>query len=99
VKPIILRQVYQCAKTVRIPVIGCGGIATAEDAAEFMLAGATAVQVGTATFIKPDTMVQVIEGLEHFCVHRDIGRVGDLTGALVVEESDEPDMAWMEPAQ
>lgn len=99
VKPIILRQVYQCAKVVAIPVIGCGGIATAKDAAEFMLAGATAVQVGTATFIQPDAMVRIIDGIKQFCLHRDIPRASDLVGALVVEESDEPDMAWMEPAQ
>ena len=99
VKPIILRQVYQCARVAKIPVIGCGGISTAEDAVEFMLAGATAVQVGTATFIQPDAMLRVIDGMEQFCLHRDIARVRDLTGALIVEESDEPDMAWMEPAQ
>ncbi|MCV3242384.1 dihydroorotate dehydrogenase [Mesorhizobium sp. ZC-5] len=99
VKPIILRQVYQCAKVVAIPVIGCGGIATAKDAAEFMLAGATAVQVGTATFIQPDAMVRIIDGIKQFCLHRDIPRASDLVGGLVVEESDEPDMAWMEPAQ
>jgi dihydroorotate dehydrogenase (NAD+) catalytic subunit len=99
VKPIVLRQVYQCARAVAIPVIGCGGISTAEDAAEFMLAGAAAVQVGTATFIQPDAMIRVIEGLERFCQHRDIACVSDLTGAMLVEESDEPDMAWMEPAQ
>lgn len=99
VKPIILRQVYQCARVAKIPVIGCGGISTAEDAVEFMLAGATAVQVGTATFIQPDAMLRVIDGIEQFCLHRDIARVRDLTGALIVEESDEPDMAWMEPAQ
>jgi dihydroorotate dehydrogenase (NAD+) catalytic subunit len=98
-KPIFLRLVYQCARAVSIPVIGCGGISTAEDAAEFMLAGASAVQVGTATFIRPDAMLDVVEGLRQFCLHRDIARVSDLTGALVVEESDEPDIAWMEPAQ
>jgi len=99
VKPIILRQVYQCAKAVSIPIIGCGGISSADDAAEFMLAGATAVQVGTATFIQPDAMMRVIKDLEQFCLHRDIARLSDLTGALLAEESDEADMAWMEPAQ
>jgi dihydroorotate dehydrogenase (NAD+) catalytic subunit len=98
-KPIALRMAYQCARATSIPVIGCGGISTAEDAAEFMLAGASAVQVGTATFIRPDAMLDVVEGLRQFCLHRDIARVSDLTGALMVEESDEPDIAWMEPAQ
>ncbi len=82
IKPIVLRQVYQCARAVRIPVIGCGGIATAEDAAEYMLAGATAVQVGTATFLQPETMIAVIEGLDRFCAARGIARVAELTGAL-----------------
>jgi dihydroorotate dehydrogenase (NAD+) catalytic subunit len=53
IKPIILRHVFQCARAVKIPVIGCGGIASAEDAIEYMLAGASAVQVGTATFLQP----------------------------------------------
>ena len=57
IKPIVLRQVYQCARAVRVPIIGCGGIATAADAAEYMLAGATAVQVGTATFLQPGAMI------------------------------------------
>ncbi len=99
VKPIVLRQVYQCARAVAIPVIGCGGVSTAEDAVEFLLAGARAVQVGTASFIQPDAMLRVIDGLEQFCLHRDIARVSDLCGALLVEESDEPDMSWTEPAQ
>ena len=55
IKPIVLRQVYQCARAVKIPVIGCGGISTTEDAVEYMLAGASAVQVGTATFVQPAT--------------------------------------------
>lgn len=99
VKPIILRQVYQCARVANIPVIGCGGISSAEDAVEFMLAGASAVQIGTASFIQPDALLRVIEGLAQFCAHRDVARISDLIGALLVEESDEPDMAWMEPAQ
>lgn len=82
VKPIVLRQVYQCARAVRIPVIGCGGIASAEDAVEYMLAGAAAVQVGTATFLQPDAMMAVIEGLERFCAARGIARAAALTGAM-----------------
>ena len=82
VKPIMVRMVYQCAKAVRIPVIGCGGIATAADAVEYMLAGATAVQVGTATFVRPMTMLTVIDGLVAFCRRKDIARVADLTGAV-----------------
>jgi dihydroorotate dehydrogenase (NAD+) catalytic subunit len=97
IKPIVLRQVYQCARSVRIPVIGCGGIATAEDAIEYMLAGATAVQVGTATFVQPAAMTTIIDGLVRFCERRDIARARDLIGAVLNEESDEPEIAWVAP--
>jgi dihydroorotate dehydrogenase (NAD+) catalytic subunit len=82
IKPIVLRQVYQCARAVGIPVIGCGGIASAGDAAEYMIAGATAVQVGTATFLQPAAMQAVIDGLAAFCAARGMPRVAALTGAL-----------------
>jgi dihydroorotate dehydrogenase (NAD+) catalytic subunit len=82
VKPVIVRMTYQCAKAVRIPVIGCGGISTAEDAIEYMLAGAAAVQVGTATFVRPTTMLTVIDGLASFCRRKGISRVADLIGAV-----------------
>jgi dihydroorotate dehydrogenase (NAD+) catalytic subunit len=82
IKPITLRMTYQCAKAVRIPVIGCGGIASTEDAVEYLLSGATAVQVGTATFIKPETMLDVIAGLSAFCERKGIARVSDLIGAV-----------------
>jgi dihydroorotate dehydrogenase (NAD+) catalytic subunit len=97
IKPIVLRQVYQCARAVRIPVIGCGGISTAEDAAEYMIAGATAVQVGTATFLHPGAMEAVIDGLSRFCAARGIARVAELTGALKREETDEAELEWAEP--
>jgi dihydroorotate dehydrogenase (NAD+) catalytic subunit len=98
VKPIVLRQVYQCWRAVRIPIIGCGGIASAADAAEYMLAGATAVQVGTATFLQPHAMTEVIDGLDRFCEAREIPRVSELTGAMLREEVDEDDLAWVAPA-
>jgi dihydroorotate dehydrogenase (NAD+) catalytic subunit len=82
-KPIALRLVWQVAQAVRIPVIGAGGIATAEDAAEFLMAGASAVQVGTATFVSPTAMPQVIEGLREFCARKRIASVADLTGAAL----------------
>jgi dihydroorotate dehydrogenase (NAD+) catalytic subunit len=97
VKPIILRHVFQCAKAIAIPVIACGGISNAGDAVEYMLAGATAVQVGTATFVQPTAMMTIIDGLEAFCVRREIARVSDLTGGVVIEEADEPDLAWLNP--
>ena len=82
-KPIALRLVWQCALAVRIPVIGVGGICTAEDAGEFRLAGAAAVQVGTASFVSPTAMLQVIEGLTAFCARKSIRRVAELTGAAL----------------
>jgi len=97
IKPIVLRHVFQCAKAVGIPVIGCGGISTSDDAVEYMLAGASALQVGTATFVQPAAMMAIIEGLEAFCLHREIARVADLTGGVVIEEADEPDLAWLNP--
>jgi dihydroorotate dehydrogenase (NAD+) catalytic subunit len=83
VKPIMVRMTYQCAKAVGIPVIGCGGIATAEDAIEYMLAGASAVQVGTATFLRPRAMLDVIDGLAAYCERKGVARVETLVGAVV----------------
>jgi dihydroorotate dehydrogenase (NAD+) catalytic subunit len=97
VKPIILRHVFQCARAVTIPIIGCGGISTAEDAVEYMLAGASAVQIGTATFLQPAAMITIIDGLASFCMRREIPRISDLTGAAIIEEADEPDVAWLSP--
>ncbi|HEX4408886.1 MAG TPA: dihydroorotate dehydrogenase [Xanthobacteraceae bacterium] len=97
IKPIVLRHVFQCARAVKIPVIGCGGISNADDAIEYMLAGASAIQVGTATFVQPAAMISVLEGLERFCVVREIPRIADLIGAVDIEESDEPDVAWLNP--
>lgn len=82
-KPIALRMVWQCANAVRVPVIGCGGIAGAEDAIEFLMAGATAVQVGTASFVSPNAMPRVIAGLSDWCARRGVARVADLVGAAL----------------
>lgn len=95
IKPIVLRQVYQCARRVRVPVIGCGGIASAEDTVEYMLAGAAAVQVGTATFLHPGAMIAIIDGLAAFCTARNIRRVTELTGAMQREEADEAEVEWL----
>jgi len=89
-KPVILRMTYQCARAVTIPIVGCGGIATVADAVEYMLAGATAVQVGTANFIHPDSMIRIIEGLPEFCRQQGLSRVADLTGALKLGNADRP---------
>ncbi len=82
VKPILLRMVYQCARVLDIPVIGCGGISTGEDVVEYMLAGATAVQMGTVNFISPNAMPRAIAWLEDYCERQGIDRVRSLTGAL-----------------
>ncbi|MGU7768639.1 dihydroorotate dehydrogenase [Burkholderia sp. MR1-5-21] len=81
-KPILLRIAYQCAQAVSIPVIGCGGITDAADAIEYLLAGASAVQVGTANFLSPNAMIRIIDDLTHFCERRGIARVTELVGAM-----------------
>lgn len=81
VRPVAVRMVWQVARAVGVPVIGMGGIASVTDAVEFMLAGATAVAVGTANFVDPTTTVAIAEGLEHFCARRGLASVGDLIGA------------------
>jgi dihydroorotate dehydrogenase (NAD+) catalytic subunit len=85
-RPVLLRMAYQCAQAVKIPVIGCGGIATASDAIEYLLAGCTAVQVGTENFVNPGVMPAIIDELNGFCVRRGIGRVQDLIGAMQAHE-------------
>ncbi len=82
IKPIALRMVWQVYHAVKIPVIGIGGIMNATDAIEFMLAGATAIQVGTANFIDPQVSVKIIEGIEAYCKEHNISSVSELTGAL-----------------
>ncbi|HXX83610.1 MAG TPA: dihydroorotate dehydrogenase [Casimicrobiaceae bacterium] len=82
VKPIVLRMVHQCSKAVKIPIIGCGGIMKTEDVVEYLLAGATAVQVGFANFRNPTAMIGLIEGLAKWCERKGIVRVADLTGAM-----------------
>ncbi len=83
IKPIALRIVYDVAKAVRIPVVGCGGIRTAEDAIEFLMAGATAVQVGTATFANPRALLDVIEGLETWLEAEGVASVSDIIGCAL----------------
>lgn len=85
-KPINLRMAYQCANAVSVPIIGCGGISTVEDAVEYMLAGCTAVQVGTANFVSPSTMIRIIDGLSAFCRERGIPRAANLIGAMKMHE-------------
>jgi dihydroorotate dehydrogenase (NAD+) catalytic subunit len=82
IKPIALRLVYEAARAVKIPVLGLGGVATGVDAAEFLIAGATAVQVGTATFWDPSAPLRIARELESFLRQEKIERVADLTGTL-----------------
>ncbi len=82
IKPIALRMVHQVAKVVRVPVIGIGGIRTAEDALEFLLVGAKAIQIGTANFLDPQTSVKVIKGLADFCKRKGIQRISSIVGAI-----------------
>ena len=82
VKPVALRMVWQCAKVLKIPVVGLGGIMNATDAIEFLLAGATAIQVGTANFIDPLVTVKVIEGLKDYFKKHDLQDVKSVIGRL-----------------
>lgn len=85
IKPIALRMVYDASKTVKIPVIGMGGISTAEDVIEFMLAGASAVQIGTASYWDPVATEKIVGEVERWCVEHKVERIADLTGGLVME--------------
>ena len=82
VKPVALRMVYDCARAVKIPVIGMGGIATAEDALEFLIAGARGVAVGTANFYEPEATVRIIEGLEKYLIDNGIDDINDIIGSV-----------------
>ncbi|MCI9261135.1 dihydroorotate dehydrogenase [uncultured Adlercreutzia sp.] len=82
VKPVALRMVWQCAGAVKVPILGMGGIATGEDAIEFMLAGATAVAVGTANFVNPTATVDVINGMIDYCEAQGVADINELIGGL-----------------
>jgi dihydroorotate dehydrogenase (NAD+) catalytic subunit len=82
VKPVALRMVWQVANAIKIPVIGMGGIMTASDALEFLLAGASAVQVGTASFIDPMASVKILEGIESFLVEKGFSYISDIIGFI-----------------
>ncbi|MEN6467731.1 MAG: dihydroorotate dehydrogenase, partial [Smithella sp.] len=82
IKPVALRMVWQVAQKVTIPIIGIGGIMTAEDALEFMVAGAGAVQIGTANFINPCATIEIIDGIEHYLHDHKIKSIKDIVGTL-----------------
>ena len=96
-KPIALRMAYQCARATRIPVIGCGGISTVEDVLEYLIAGASAVQVGTATFINPTVMPGIIDGLAAYLEAEGLSSVRELIGTVIDEEQGE-NVVFMEAA-
>ncbi len=81
-RPLAVRMVYQVVQAVKLPVIGVGGITTAEDALEFLIAGAHAVQVGTANFVDPAAMIAIIDGLQRFCQEEGVASIKELIGTL-----------------
>lgn len=82
IKPIALRMTYEVANAVNIPVIAMGGIMNVEDCLEFMMVGASAIQVGTANFSKLDTMIEIIDNLERYCANNNISDINDIVGIL-----------------
>jgi dihydroorotate dehydrogenase (NAD+) catalytic subunit len=84
IRPVAVRMVHQVVQSVKIPVIGVGGIIRAMDALEFLIAGATAVQVGTANFVDPAAMITVIEGIEEFLIEEGIDDINEVIGSLIV---------------
>ena len=82
IKPVAVRMVYQVANAVNIPIIGMGGIATAEDAIEFILAGATGVSVGTANFFNPNATMEVVKGIEDYMIRHKVEDINDLIGLV-----------------
>ena len=87
IRPIALRMVWQAAQAVDLPICGIGGISTAEDAAKFLLCGATAVQVGTANYLNPMAALEIAEGLAAYTARQGFDRVADLTGALALSRA------------
>jgi dihydroorotate dehydrogenase (NAD+) catalytic subunit len=81
IKPVALHMVYQVAGRVKLPIVGCGGIMSAQDALEFIMAGASAVEVGTAQFVNPRALLDVLEGIEEFMQHEGVEDISELVGA------------------
>ena len=82
IRPIAVRMVYECRQAVKLPIIGMGGIASAEDVLEFMIAGANAVQVGTANFVEPFIWTKLLDGMRGYMQRHSLDRISDLTGTL-----------------
>jgi dihydroorotate dehydrogenase (NAD+) catalytic subunit len=88
IRPIAVRMVYECRQAVKIPIIGMGGIADARDVLEFMIAGATAVQVGTANFVDPFIWPKLLAGIESYMARHDLARIADIVGTLDTRAKD-----------
>jgi dihydroorotate dehydrogenase (NAD+) catalytic subunit len=89
IKPLALRMVYQVASRVNIPVIGMGGISSGQDALEFLIAGAKAVQVGTANLVDPDSTVKIIQELDDYCTKRGIKKIEEIIGTIKIVSSEQ----------
>ena len=87
IRPVALRMVWQVARVIDVPVIGIGGIMTAEDALSFLIAGATAVQVGTANFVDPTATMTIIDGIETYLEEKNISDVNELIGSLIIDKT------------
>lgn len=84
IRPIAVRMVWEASRAVKIPIIGQGGIARAEDALEFIIAGASAISIGTANFVNPNAPIEVLEGIERYLVENRMAGLGELTGSLIL---------------
>jgi len=95
IKPVALAKVFEVYKSVKIPVFGIGGIATWEDAVEFFLVGASAVQVGTQNFVNPATAVEIVKGVAEYCTHRSIDDISQLVGSLNADANVSVIQSWL----
>jgi dihydroorotate dehydrogenase (NAD+) catalytic subunit len=86
IRPIAVRMVWECHQAVKLPILGMGGIATVSDALEFLIAGASAVQIGTANFVNPFIWSELIDGLDAYLTRHQIGTVEELIGTLRIPE-------------
>jgi dihydroorotate dehydrogenase (NAD+) catalytic subunit len=92
IRPIAVRMVYECRRVVKIPIIGMGGIATADDVLEFMIAGANAVQVGTMNFVDPFIWTKLLDGIRDYMTRHDIERLQDIVGTV---DTSARETAWI----
>jgi dihydroorotate dehydrogenase (NAD+) catalytic subunit len=92
IRPIAVRMVYECRQAVKLPIIGMGGIASAADVLEFMIAGAAAVQVGTANFVDPFIWSKLLDGLRDYMERHQLARLADLTGKVDLAHREQ---AWI----